>query len=67
MLSIGAEEEINRDRPKSVSLRRGVGKRSSGIDPLSVRGNVNGLIVSMISSDQRSYESIDSLSSLISR
>lgn len=49
VLSIGEEEEMNRDRPKSVSLSRGVGRRSSGIDPLSVGGNVKGLTVRMIS------------------
>jgi hypothetical protein len=52
VLSIGEEEEMNRERPKSVSLSRGVGRRSSGIEPLSVGGNVKGLTVRMISENQ---------------
>jgi hypothetical protein len=52
VFSIGEEEEMNRDRPKSVSLSRGVGRRSSGIDPLSVGGNEKGLTVRMISKHQ---------------
>jgi len=52
VLSIGEVDEIKRDRPKSVSLSRGVGRRSSGIDPLSVGGNVKGLTVSIISKHQ---------------
>jgi len=52
VLSIGEDDEMNRERPKSVSLSRGVGRRSSGIDPLSVGGNVNGSTVRMISSYQ---------------
>jgi hypothetical protein len=52
VLSIGEEAEINRERPKSVSLSSGVGRRSSGIDPLSVGGNEKGLTVRMISKHQ---------------
>lgn len=49
VLSIGEDDEMNRDRPKSVSLSRGVGRRSSGIDPLAVGGKLKGLTVRMIS------------------
>jgi hypothetical protein len=52
VLSIGEEEEMNRERPKSVSLSRGEGRRSSGIEPLSVDGNEKGLTVRMISKHQ---------------
>ena len=57
VLSMGEDEEMNRERPKSVSLSRGVGSRSSGIEPVSVGGNVNGLTVRMMSdiSESRKY------------
>ena len=58
VLSMGEEEEMNRDRPKSVSLSRGVGSRSRGIEPLSVGGNVNGLTVRMISERQLGSSSL---------
>jgi hypothetical protein len=49
VVSIGEDEEMNRDRPKSVSFNRGVGRWSRGIEPDSVGGRENGLTVKMIS------------------
>ena len=49
VVSIGTSGEMNRDRPKSVSLTSGVGRRSSGIDPVDVGGRVKGFVVKRMS------------------
>ena len=49
VLSMGEDDEMNRDRPKSVNFNSGVGSRCSGIEPVEVGGSVNGLTVRMMS------------------
>ncbi len=45
----GEEGAMNRDRPKSVNLIRGVGRRSRAIEPIEVGGRSKGLMVRRIS------------------
>lgn len=54
VLSMGEDDEMNRESPKSVSFSSGVGSKCSGIEPVEVGGSVNGLTVRMISVCQSS-------------
>ena len=53
VVNMGSDEEMNRERPKSVSFSKGVGRRSSGIEPDSVGGSENGFTVRIISGDNQ--------------
>ena len=82
VVSSGEEGEMKRDKPKSLILSKGYGRRSRGIDPVDVGGRRKGFTVrrrSGVRPDHRSSASrfgvkvktvsaaLDSLSSLMSR
>jgi hypothetical protein len=51
--SMGADGEMKRDNPKSVSLMSGEGRAAIGTPPAAVDGKVKGFVVNIKSACQR--------------